>query len=157
MTTIQTRTVLAGPRGLWNTRLALYIAGLLGTLVAGSLAACSGTIETQETKPISSAGSSGRGAAPTTASGSAAVDENAPNISGRASGSGSDGQQTTDDLATSGSRASAGGGRARRVPTVRRDAGNDDDAGVEQDAGIELDGGVEDAGALVDAGANAAQ
>jgi hypothetical protein len=145
--TNELRSVLAGPR------LALCVVGLLGVATA-----CSGSIETQETKP--SISSSGTGGGPSTGRGSLApqpgINEGSPNVSGRATGAGSDGEQSTDDIDRApSSRASGGSSRSRNRDRDRdlRDAGVDEDAGVEADAGIELDGGVEvDAGAL-DAGA----
>ena len=138
--TNELRAILTGPG------LALCVVGLLG-----SATACSGTIDAQDTKPSISNSGSGGGSATNPLNPQPGINENSPNVSGRATGSDSDGQQTADDIDRASSpRSSAGGSRSRsRAP--RRDAGLDD-AGVEADAG-EVDGGVEvDAGAI-DAGA----
>jgi hypothetical protein len=133
----QLRTVLAGPC------LALCVVGLMGAATA-----CSGNIETQDTKPSSSSSGTGGGSSIGSLTPQPAVNESSPNVSGRASSAASDGAQTADGIAAS-PRASSGGSRSRRVRDNRVDAGVAADAGVEADAGIEVDGGV-----ALDAGAN---
>lgn len=144
------RIVLAGPR------LALCVVGLLSAATA-----CNGTIDAQETKPsVSSGNGNGNGSSGSSSTNpltpQPGINESSPNVSGRASGSGSDGEQTADDLGRAASpRGSAGGSRRSRARDERRDAGDED---ALADAGIEVDGGVEqDAGAIaIDAGADAA-
>lgn len=135
----QLRTVLAGPR------LALCVVGLLGAATA-----CSGTIDAQDTKPSVSSSGSGGGSSTSQLNPQPGINEGTPNVSGRASGSGSDGEQTADDIGRApSSRGSAGGSRSRRVRDDLRDAGNEDagaDAG-QVDGGVEVDAGVIDAGA----------
>jgi hypothetical protein len=139
----QLRSVLAGPH------LALCVVGLLGAATA-----CNGTIETQQTKP--SLSGSGTGGGPATGSGTLApqpgINESSPNVSGRATGTSSDGEQAADDIdRVSRARGSGGSSRSRN-----RDRDRDDDAGVEQDAGIEADAGIElDGGVELDAGNDA--
>ena len=141
--TNELRTVLAGPR------LALCVVGLLGAVTA-----CSGSIDTQETKPSISGTGGGSGIG--SLNPQPGINESSPNVSGRATGAGSDGEQSADEIDRASSPRGSGSSRGRnRDRDDRRDAGRDDDAGV-ADAGIELDGGVEvDAGAI-DAGADAA-
>lgn len=131
------RTVLAGPH------LALCVVGLLGAATA-----CSGSIDTQETKPAVAGSGTGGGSSTNSLTPQPGINESSPNVSGRASGSASDGQQTADDLgrAPSTRGSSSSGSASRRVRNVR-DAGVQEDAGVEADAGVALDAGAIDAGA----------
>jgi hypothetical protein len=142
--TNQSRTVLAGPR------LALCVVGLLCAATA-----CSGNIDAQDTKPSISGSGTGGGSSTNPLNPQPALNESSPNVSGRATGTASDGAQTTDDIGRAASPRGSGGASRGRVQNNRRDAGVEQDAGVEADAGIELDGGVQDAGAI-DAGADAA-
>ena len=134
----QLYTVLAGPR------LALCVVGLLGAATA-----CSGNIDTQETKPAISSSGSGGGSSTNPLNPQPGINVSSPNVSGRASGAGSDGEQTTDEIDRAASaRGSSGSSRGRtRARDVRNDAGIDRDAGIEVDGGVQVDAGVIDAGA----------